>query len=125
MDVPADRKYTKTHEWFLVEGDVVTIGVTQYAADELTDITYVELPGIGTAVSAGDRMGEVESVKATSEILTAVAGTVIEINTELEDHPELVNDDAYGQGWLLKITPETLDPIEALMDAEAYAAEIG
>ncbi|MGB2985756.1 MAG: glycine cleavage system protein GcvH, partial [Phycisphaerae bacterium] len=103
MKAPIDRKYSETHEWFLVEGDVVTMGITQYAAEELTDITYVELPEVGTSVVAGDPLGEVESVKATSEILTAVGGTVVEVNTALADHPELINDDAFEEGWIAKI----------------------
>lgn len=124
MEVPTDRKYLKTHEWFLVDGDTVTVGLTQYAADELTDITYVELPEVGTAVTAGKAFGEVESVKATSELLSAVSGTVTEINTELPDQPELVNDDPFGKGWMVKIKADSLDPLESLMDAAAYEKSI-
>lgn len=124
MEVPTDRKYLKTHEWFLVDGDTVTVGLTQYAADELTDITYVELPEVGTAVTAGKAFGEVESVKATSELLSAVSGTVTEINTELPDQPELVNDDPFGKGWMVKIKADSLDPLESLMDAAAYQKSI-
>ena len=124
MEVPTDRKYLDTHEWFLVDGDTVTVGLTQYAADELTDITYVELPEVGTAVTAGKAFGEVESVKATSELLSAVSGTVTEINTELPDQPELVNDDPFGKGWMVKIKADSLDPLESLMDAAAYEKSI-
>ena len=124
MEVPTDRKYLDTHEWFLVDGDTVTVGLTQYAADELTDITYVELPEVGTAVTAGKAFGEVESVKATSELLSAVSGTVTEINTELADQPELINDDPFGKGWMVKIKADSLDPLESLMDAAAYQKSI-
>ncbi|UCC29250.1 MAG: glycine cleavage system protein GcvH [Phycisphaerales bacterium] len=120
MKVPTDRKYSETHEWFLIDDDIVTMGITQYAADELTDITYVELPEVGTTVAAGDQLGEVESVKATSEILTAVGGDVIEVNTALADHPELINDDAFEEGWIVKIRPESIEPLTALLDAKEY-----
>ena len=122
MSVPANRKYTKTHEWFLVENEVVTIGITQFAADELTDITYLELPSVGSKFSVGDMIAEIESVKATSEIFTAIAGEVIEINGRLEDHPELVNDSAFEEGWMIKLRPDSTKPLESLLDAEAYAA---
>ena len=120
MKVPTDRKYSETHEWFLIDDDIVTMGITQYAADELTDITYVELPEVGTTLAAGDQLGEVESVKATSEILTAVGGEVIEVNTALGDHPELINDDAFEEGWIAKIRPESIEPLTALLDAREY-----
>ena len=124
MKVPGDRKYSETHEWFLVEDGVVTVGITQYAADELTDITYIELPDVGSTVAAGDPLGEVESVKATTEIFTAVGGEIVEINTALVDQPELVNDDAFEEGWMIKIRPLSKDPLSALMDAKAYEASL-
>lgn len=120
MKVPTDRKYSETHEWFLIDDDIVTMGITQYAADELTDITYVEVPEVGATVAAGDQLGEVESVKATSEVLTAVGGEVIEVNTALADHPELINDDAFEEGWIVKIRPESIEPLTALLDAKEY-----
>src|SRR3990172_1332019 len=122
MKVPIDRKYSETHEWFLLDDHVVTMGITQYAADELTDITYVELPEVGAKVTAGDAIGEVESVKATSEIFSAVSGTVVAVNTTLVDHPELVNDDAFEEGWMIKIKTDKPDPLRALMAAKEYAA---
>jgi len=122
MTVPIDRKYSETHEWLLVDGDTIVMGITQFAADELTDITYVELPEVGASFNAGDVIGEVESVKATSEIFTAVAGTVVEVNSALGEHPELVNDDAFEEGWLIKIKPESLDPLGLLMNAKEYKA---
>jgi len=123
MSVPMNRQYSRTHEWFLVEGDIVTIGITQHAADSLTDITFVELQSVGTQIGFNEPVGEVESVKATSEIFTAIAGEVIEINTELEDHPELINDDAFETGWLVKLKVDSIDPEKCstcLISAEEY-----
>jgi glycine cleavage system H protein len=120
MSVPTDRKYAETHEWFLDEGDVVTVGITQHAADELTDITFVQLPELGTRVGVGDAIGEVESVKATSEIFTAVSGKIVEINEALVDHPELINDSAFDDGWIAKIKADSGGPLADLMDGEAY-----
>ena len=120
MNVPTDRKYTETHEWYFPDGDLVTMGITQYAADEMTDITYVELPEIGTSLDAGSIVGEVESVKATSEIFTAIQGEVAEINAALADHPELVNDNAFEDGWMVKIKPASLEPLVSLMSAKEY-----
>ena len=122
MNVPTDRKYSETHEWFLVEEHIDTMGITQYAADELTDITYVELPDAGTSLAVGDQVGEVESVKATSEIFTSVAGEIIEVNAALVDHPELLNEDAFEEGWLVKIRPDSSEPLTALLDARDYKA---
>lgn len=122
MKAPTDRKYSKTHEWYLVNGHVVTMGITQHAADELTDITYIELPDVGATVGAGDSIGEVESVKATSEIFVAVGGSVFAVNEALSDHPELVNDDAFGDGWLVKLQASSPEALTALMDANQYKA---
>ncbi|MHC4695636.1 MAG: glycine cleavage system protein GcvH [Planctomycetota bacterium] len=120
MAIPSDCKYTETHEWFLIEGDIVTMGLTQYAADELTDITYVELPEVGASFGVGDVIGEVESVKATSEMFSAVAGAVVETNTALVDHPELINDDAFEEGWVMKLKAESTEPLKSLMNAKEY-----
>lgn len=128
MKLPADRKYSETHEWYLVDDAIVTMGITQYAADELTDITYVELPEVGASFGAGDAIGEVESVKATSEILTTVGGSVTEVNSALADQPELINNDAFEEGWLVRLKPESLDPLGSLMDAgeyEQFVAKLG
>jgi len=122
MKFPTDRRYAETHEWFLADGDVVTMGITQYAADELTDITFVELPEIGRDVTAGDTIGEVESVKATSELYCGVTGKVIAINEALSDHPELVNDEAFDEGWMVKIRVAGSAELEALMSAKEYKA---
>jgi glycine cleavage system H protein len=123
--VPTDRKYSKTHEWFKVEGDVVRIGITKFAADELTDITFVALPPVGKKLMAGGTFGEIESVKATSELFSAVAGEVTEINKVLTDKPELVNTDSFNQGWMILLKSTDLKPLDALMDAKAYQDMIG
>ncbi len=120
MSVPDDRKYLDTHEWFKADGDVVTVGITQFAADELTDITYVDLPDVGTVVEAGKELGEIESVKATAELTTALSGEIVEVNAKLADAPELVNDDPFGDGWMAKIRMSDHAPFEKLMDAAAY-----
>jgi len=122
MKVPIDRRYAETHEWFLLDDNVATMGISQYAADELTDITYVELPAVGTKVAVGDSIGEVESVKATSEIFSAVSGTVVAVNTALADHPELINDDAFEEGWMVKIKTDSLDPLRSLLSSKEYAS---
>jgi len=124
MSNPSDRRYSETHEWFLAEDDIVTVGITQHAADELTDITYVELPAVGTLVDSGGSIGEVESVKATSELFTAVGGEIVEVNTDLEDRPELINDDPFETGWIVKIKATSLAGLEELMDAGAYESAI-
>lgn len=120
MNVPDDRKYSETHEWYLVDGDIVIVGITQHAADELTDITFVDLPATDAVVSGDSPIGEVESVKATSEIFSCLGGQVIETNTKLADHPELINDDAFERGWLVKIKADSLEPLESLLDAKGY-----
>lgn len=120
MQVPTGRKYAESHEWYLIDNGVVTVGITQFAADELTDITYVDLPAVGSTINADDSFGEVESVKATSELFSAIAGTVTEINAELEDHPELINDKAFEEGWMVKIKADSLDPLKELMSDEEY-----
>ncbi len=124
MKVPTDRKYASTHEWFLIEGDTVTVGISQYAADELTDITFVELPEVGGDVGADEPCGGIESVKAYSELYCSVKGRVIEINQALDDNPGLVNKDAFGEGWLLKIKTDDAEGLGGLMDARAYQKHI-
>ncbi len=118
--VPAELKYAESDEWFLVDGDTVTIGITDYAQDQLNDIVYVEFKDVGDEVSAGDSFGEVESVKAASELYSVVAGEIIEVNEALEDSPETVNADPYGDGWMVKIKASDLSGLDGLMDAEAY-----
>ncbi len=125
MSVPNDRKYLETHEWFQVDGDVVTIGITQHAATELTDITFVDLPKVGARFSAGDVLGEIESVKATAEFYTAVSGEVVEINEELAEHPEYVNDDAFEAGWMVRVRADDLGPLEKLLTGTQYDDHVG
>ncbi len=125
MTVPNELRYSKTHEWHRLEGDdVVTLGITEHAAEELTDITYVQLPEIGRRVAAGESIGELESVKATSEFYTGVSGEIIEINEKLQEEPGLINKDAFGEGWLVKIKIDDKSELDKLMSAEEYQATI-
>ena len=117
--IPEDLLYAKSHEWVLVEGDVATVGISQFAQEQLGDLTFIELPEVGDTFEAGNEMGSVESVKAASEIYAPVTGEVIEVNEELEDAPEKVNEEPYGDGWLLKFKIKG-DP-EGLLSAEDYA----
>lgn len=119
---PAELRYAESDEWFAVDGEVVTIGITDYAQDQLNDIVYVEFKDAGDALDAGDSFGEVESVKAASELYSAVAGEIIEVNTSLEDEPEVVNADPFGAGWMVKIRAADLAGLDGLMDAAAYDA---
>ena len=122
MTPPADRRYSQTHEWFSLNDDVVTVGITQFAADELTDITFVDLPAVGTTVQAGAEFGEIESVKAPSELFTVAGGEVTEINNALADAPELVNSDPFEEGWMIRIRVADPSPIKGLMNASEYEA---
>ena len=124
MRFPTDRKYSTTHEWFLAEGKTVTMGISQHAADELTDITYVELPETGTEVGPDSPCGGVESVKAYSELYCVVTGKVIEVNETLVDNPGLVNENAHEGGWMIKVAAADLEALEGLLDAEAYEEHI-
>jgi len=117
---PDYLRYTKEHEWLAVEGKVGTVGVTHYAQEELGDIVYVELPKAGTPVVAGEEFGTVESVKAVSEIYAPASGEVAEVNSVLSEHPEAINKDPYGQGWLIKIRLADLDDLKGLMSAAEY-----
>jgi glycine cleavage system H protein len=120
MAVPTDRRYSQTHEWFKVEGHTVTVGITQFAADELTDITFVDLPKVGAQVKGGSNFGEVESVKATSELFCAVSGKVTAVNERLADEPGLLNTDPFSAGWMLKLDVADLGPLDKMLDAAAY-----
>ncbi|MFT5424099.1 MAG: glycine cleavage system H protein [Phycisphaerales bacterium] len=123
MPAPADRRYTESHEWHKIEGDTLTLGLTQHAVDQLTDVTFVELKEAGTLIEAGDTVGEVESVKTTSDVYCAASGEIIETNAQLEDNPGLLNEDPYGEGWLVKLKVNDPAPIEALADSAKYDAE--
>lgn len=122
---PTDRKYLKSHEWVKVDGSVGTVGITSHAADELGDIVHVELPDVGSSVTARTPTGTVESVKATSELYTPVSGTVVEVNDPLTETPEIVNSDALGDGWLWKVELSKPEEMDELMDSEAYEKSIG
>ncbi len=121
MANPTDRKYAREHEWIKTEGDLTTIGITDHAQEQLTDIVFVELPEAGSQVKAGDSVAVLESVKSVADIYAPFAGEVAEVNSDLEDHPEKVNDDAFGEGWIFKLKVENPD-LSNLMDAEAYQA---
>ncbi len=120
MPSPSECRFSESHEWYTVEGDIVTVGISQFAANELTDITYVEMQPVGTAVQAGDSMGEVESVKTTSDVISAFDGEVIEINDAVSDDPALLNSDPFGAGWLSKIKISDASSLEELMNQETY-----
>lgn len=121
LKTPKDLMYSKDHEWVKVEGALVIVGITDYAQNALHEITFVELPEAGSTVEANVECGLVESMKASSDIFSPVSGEVAEVNTKLEDAPELVNEDPYGKGWMMKITPSNLEEdLKALLDAAAY-----
>lgn len=124
MDVPADRRYLKSHEWHQLAGNVCTIGITQFAADELTDVTYVSLPSVGKELSAGKTFGEIESVKATSDLYAGMSGVVAEVNKALNDHPELVNQDPTGAGWMIKVKVTNPSEYERLLTPEQYKSQL-
>lgn len=125
MGSPADRKYTTTHEWHKVEGDIVTIGLTRFAVDQLTDVTYVEMKPVGESIDAGDSVGEVESVKTTSDVYAAIGGEIVEVNGALSDDPSILNSDPYEAGWLLRVKAADLGGLGGLLDASAYDAANG
>ena len=125
MNVPADLKYTSDHEWIKLEGDIVTIGVTDFAQSELGDIVYVEIETEGEVLNKGEVFGTVEAVKTVSDLFMPLKGEVIEFNKEIESAPEVVNNDPYGAGWMIKVKVDDVAEVEALLSAEAYEAEIG
>src|SRR5229473_1261804 len=120
MEIPAGLKYSKEHEWVATEDSVATVGITDFAQDQLGEIVYVELPAIGDKISKDDPFGVVESVKAVSDIYAPVSGTVVEVNSELPESPEVINEDPYGDGWLIKVRISDLSELEDLMDGEEY-----
>ncbi len=120
-EIPQDRLYAESHEWVHVEGDVATIGITDHAQSELSDIVYVELPEVGDAFEQGDSFAVIESVKAASECYLVVAGEIVAVNEALEAQPELVNSDPYGEGWLVRFTIADHSQLEGLWTAEQYA----
>lgn len=124
MNVPAELKYLPSHEWVRLDGDIATIGISDHAQEELTDIVFVELPALGKLTQAGDPAAVVESVKAASDIYSPVSGEVVEINPAVESDPSLVNTEPYDSGWLFKIRLSNPEEISALMDADSYEQHI-
>ncbi|MBI5328884.1 MAG: glycine cleavage system protein GcvH [Deltaproteobacteria bacterium] len=120
MEFPKDVRYTKEHEWVRVEGNVATVGVTDYAQDSLGDVVYLELPGDGAAVTKDETFGVVESVKAVSDLYSPISGAVIEINDALVDSPEVINDDPYGDAWMLKVEMSAPAELKELLTADEY-----
>lgn len=122
MAHPSDRKYSEEHEWVLADGDVATIGISSFAQDQLGEVVYVDLPSEGDSVSAGETFGEIESVKSVSELFAPVTGEIVEVNDSLSDAPETVNQDAHGDGWMIKVKMDDPSEYDGLMTAEEYDA---
>lgn len=124
MNVPAELKYTKEHEWVRVEGEEAYIGITDYAQSQLGDIVFVEVETEGDNLEAGDTFGSIEAVKTVSDLYMPLSGEVLEFNSELEDQPDLVNKDPYGKGWIIKVKMDDESQIDGLLSADAYKASI-
>ncbi|MBI4238304.1 MAG: glycine cleavage system protein GcvH [Deltaproteobacteria bacterium] len=122
MQIPEDLRYTKEHEWVRVEGKIATVGITDYAQDQLGDVVYVELPEEGEGMSKGDTAGVVESVKAVSDVYAPLSGEVTEINVALKESPETINTDCYGEAWMMKVELSNLDEVDELLTPTQYAA---
>ena len=120
MNFPQNLKYTNEHEWIRVEGDIAYVGITDYAQEQLGDIVFVDIPTVGESLEAGEVFGTIEVVKTISDLFLPVAGEVLEQNEALEENPELVNKDPYGEGWLIKMKPADVKAVEYLLDAEGY-----
>lgn len=125
MNIPANLKYTKDHEWVKIEGDIVTVGVTDFAQSELGDIVFVEVETEGETLDQEEVFGTIEAVKTVSDLFMPLGGEIIEFNTEIEANPELVNTDPYGAGWMVKVKISDASQVEELLDAEAYTALVG
>ena len=124
-EVPSNLHYTESHEWARVEGDVLFVGITDFAQDALTEVVWVDLAEVGASVQAMGACASVESVKSVSEVNSPLEGEVLETNTALEENPEMVNEDPYGDGWIFRLQPTDISDIEGLLDAAAYIALIG
>jgi glycine cleavage system H protein len=124
MEIPADLRYSKDHEWVRVDGDTGAVGITDYAQDQLGDIVYLDLPAVGASIVQHEKMGEIESVKAVSDLFSPVSGEVVEVNQEAVDAPELLNQEPYGRGWLLKVRLRDAGELDSLLSAQAYEALI-
>jgi glycine cleavage system H protein len=124
MNVPANLKYTSDHEWILVEGDIATIGITDYAQGELGDVVFVELPSVGESFGQGDVAATIEAVKTVADVFLPLSGSIEAVNEALDDNSEVINQDAYGEGWILKMKISDAAELDALMSAEDYQASI-
>jgi glycine cleavage system H protein len=124
FDVPTDRRYLESHEWTTTDGAHVRVGITDFAQDELGDVVFVELPAEGDAVDHEGEFGVVESIKAVSDLVSPISGTVVAVNEDLFDAPELVNEDPYGDGWMIEVDPSSDDEFDALLTAEEYRDQI-
>lgn len=122
MNFPADLKYTKEHEWIKLEGDIATVGITDFAQSELGDIVYVEIETVGQTLAKDEIFGSVEAVKTVSDLFLPIAGEVLEVNSALNDTPELVNTDPFGEGWMIKMKVSNIEDVDALMDVDTYKA---
>ena len=120
MDTPRELRYTKSHEWVRWNGKIATVGITDFAQDQLSDLTYAELPTVGDSFSAQDQVAVVESVKAASDVYAPISGTIHDVNKNLIEKPELINSDPSGEGWIFKLIPDDVSEIETLLDAEQY-----
>jgi glycine cleavage system H protein len=120
MNIPAELKYTKDHEWVRIEGDIATVGITEFAQSELGDIVYVEIETVGETIAQEEIFGSIEAVKTVSDLFMPISGEILEFNEELDGNPELVNSDPYGAGWMVKVKISDASEIENLLDAEAY-----
>ena len=125
MNTPTNLKYSKDHEWVRMEGEFAYVGITDFAQSELGEIVFIEVETVGETMEAGEIFGSVEAVKTVSDLLLPVSGEIVEFNEKLEEEPELVNNDPYGEGWMVKVELSNPAEIDALMDAEAYKALIG
>ena len=122
MQLPDDLRYSSDHEWVRIDGNRARVGITDYAQDALGDVVYVQLPEVGTTVSAGDAIAEVESTKSVSDIYAPVSGTIVEVNADLADAPERLNEDPYGEGWIFVVAVDDAASVDGLLDAAAYRA---
>ena len=125
MNYPTNIKYTSEHEWIRIEGDEAYVGITDYAQDQLGDIVFIDIPTVGEALEQGEVFGTIEVVKTVSDLFLPIGGEILEQNEALMDNPELVNQDPYGEGWIIKIKPNNVADVEGLLDAEAYQATLG
>lgn len=122
MDTPQNLRFTKSHEWVKMSGKIAVVGITDFAQDQLSDLTYVELPTVGDSFSAQEEVATVESVKAASDVYAPISGTIVDVNKSLINKPELINSDPYGEGWIFKMQPDDVSELETLLDFDQYEA---